>query len=365
MLSAAWLREVRGSALSQRVTSAMTLLVVLGATAAVLVTAGRAAGTEAAVLADIDAAGTRTLTIETTILNGDFSAQLIGRLARHRDVIEEVTGLGPVEDVTASAYPGGRVAMRSVYGSLSGSAVEPLTPVAGTPQVLATQDAIDVLGLRAGRGSVSDTTQKEAIITGRLTLPEHLAWMGPSVVVPGDLTSRDPLTTIVVVAREPADLPLITALVLDAVGDVGIENLTIETSQQLADLRTVIGGELSRQSRTLVLSIIAASGLAIMLNIWGVALMRRKDLGRRRALGATRTMIVSLLTAQVGLLAALGALGGLAIGTGFLYASGNPLPSTIYLAAVVATFTATAVAVAALPACWAANRDPLQELRVP
>lgn len=44
--------------------------------------------------------------------------------------------------------------------------------------------------------------------------------------------------------------------------------------------------------------------------------------------------------------------------------AGDPLPPISYATAVTAAFV-TATAAAAVPALWAANRDPLTELRVP
>ena len=360
----AWLREVAASALSQRVSTAMTLLFVLSATAVVLITAGRAAGAEAAVLADIDAVGTRTLTVRVTTPHDDFSAALVDRIAAHHDIIDEVTAFGPATDVTAT--PGSApVAMRTVYGSLAGEPVAPLAAVAGTSQALATSDAVATLGLLTGRGSVYDTAGTETLITGDVELPVHLASMNPVVLIPGHSQAGEPVVLITVVAHKPADLPLITHLVSDALSDLDPATVKMETSQRLADLRAVLEGQLTRQSHTLVLGILIGSAFAIMVNVWSLALTRRKDFGRRRALGATRTMILGLLTGQVAIIATVGAIAGVATGAAVIAITGDPLPPISYLTAVAAAFITTAIATAAIPAVWAANRDPLTELRVP
>jgi putative ABC transport system permease protein len=360
----AWLREVGASALSQRVSTAMTLLFVLSATAVVLITAGRAAGAEAAVLADIDAVGTRTLTVRVATPHDDFSAALVDRIAAHHDVVDEVTGFGPVTDVTATEGSA-PVAMRAVYGSLAGKTLAPMAAVAGTPQALATSDAVTTLGLLAGRGSVYGTDGTETLITGDVELPAHLASMNPVVLVPGQGHAEEPVTTITLVAHKPANLPLITDLVTGALSDLDPTTVTIETSQRLADLRAVLEGQLTRQSHTLVLGILVGSAFAIMVNVWSLALTRRKDFGRRRALGATRTMIVGLVTGQVAIIATVGAVAGVATGTAVIAVTGDPLPPASYLVAVAAAFITASIATAAVPAVWAANRDPLTELRVP
>lgn len=93
--------------------------------------------------------------------------------------------------------------------------------------------------------------------------------------------------------------------------------------------------------------------------------MRRRDFGRRRALGATRTMIVALMVGQVCLLATIGATAGAAVGLALLLARGEPTPPLEFIAALALGVTLAAATVCSLPAVWAATRDPLRELRVP
>jgi len=133
----------------------------------------------------------------------------------------------------------------------------------------------------------------------------------------------------------------------------------------LAELRGVIDGQLTTQSHRLVLGILVACGFATLVNVWSLVLMRRRDFGRRRALGATRTMIVMLLSAQVAVISLVGALIGVTAGVAVLFIAGDPLPTVDYMVAVGAAFATTTTFAASLPALWAANRDPLTELRVP
>lgn len=363
----AFAREVLASAFSQRVTSVVTFLLVLGATATVLVTAGRNAGAQAAVLAQVDAAGTRSLTVYAQGVQPAFTSAIVPHLAAHDDVITEVVGFGPVTDVTAAAIPVGTpVGMRTAYGTLSGRPLAPGDPIAGLTQTWATPAALDTLGMPQGRGSVRVTDQgRELLVTDTVTLPEHLEPIEPAVITPGDPATNEPLTSLVVIADRPQDLPLVTDLVTAALTDVPPDGLKIESSQAMADLRAVIGGKLTAQSRSIILGVLAAAAAATLVNVWSLALMRRRDFGRRRALGATRTMIVALMTGQVLILAAAGATVGAAAGAGFLAASGDPIPTHAYLLALMVAFTMTTTLIAAIPATWAARRDPLSELRVP
>lgn len=133
----------------------------------------------------------------------------------------------------------------------------------------------------------------------------------------------------------------------------------------MADLRAIIGGELTRQSRGVVRGLLRAAAGATFLNVWGMVVLRRKDFGRRRALGATRLMIVMLVVLQVLVVAVVGAVLGVASGSVWLSLHSQPRPSLSYLSALCTGLVAAASLAAALPAGFAAQRDPIAELRVP
>lgn len=362
----AWMREVRVSLLTQRVSSAVTLLIVLGATATVISTAGRNAGVESAVLSQIDARGTRSLTLYAQGEQPAFGSAMVSRLAKY-DVMEEVVGFGSVVDVTAAENPvGPRVGLRTAYGTIGGRQLADAAPGAGLPSALANAEAIQVLGLPGPAGSVRAVDDgPEWLIAGAVALPDNLAGMGPAILVAGDPADDEPLATLTVLARRPEDLPLVTRLVAESLRDVPRDKVKIESSEQLADLRAVVGGELSTRSRSIILSVLAGSGAASLVIAWALALMRRRDFGRRRALGATRSMIISLMVGQTLVVAALGSMAGAALGVGLLAGRGEPVPSGSFVSALVTLFALTTSSAVAVPALWAANRDPLRELRVP
>lgn len=360
-----WLREVVVTVVSQPVTSLMMVLVVFGGTCAVVATAGRNEGAEAAVLSRVDARGTRTLTVYVQGAQPDFTSRLVPDLA-HYGVVQEVVGLGPVVDVTSAATPaGGRVGMRSIYGTLAGKAFVPRRPVAGMPLAAASSDALAVLGMPQGRGTVRAADGREVLVTGEVTLPDYLEGVAPVVAVPGDVGGGEPLAALTVLARRPQDLPLVSRLVSAALADVPRDKVRVQSSEELVELRAAIGGELTSQNRAIILGTTGASAAAMLTVVWATALMRRKDFGRRRALGATRSAIVGLMTSQVCVVSVIATFAGAGAGVGWLAATGKPLPGLEFLAALVLGFTLIATAAAAVPACWAATRDPVIELRVP
>jgi putative ABC transport system permease protein len=93
-------------------------------------------------------------------------------------------------------------------------------------------------------------------------------------------------------------------------------------------------------------------------------LVRRKDLGRRRALGASRGVIVGIVTARTFAPALLGAALGCASGLWVAARLGAAPPlDFVGGVAVLAVLSATFSAVP--PALFAATRDPVAVLRTP
>lgn len=359
-----FVREVLRATLAQRVTSLVTLLIVFGSAATVLATAGRSAGAEAAVLAEVDAAGTRSLSVYAQGEQPELASDLVARLADY-DVVDAVSGFGPVTDVTAAAAPQGtRVAARAVYGNVAGVWTEGIRDAAGSGQAWVTLAAVEALGMEEQLGSVRYLDGSELLVTRVVELPAHLRSLDPVVLVPRDPGAREALTQLVVVARSPQDLPLVQALVLSALEDVPADGFRVESSQELAALRAAVGGELSAQGHGIVVGVLGAAAAATLVTIWSLALLRRRDFGRRRALGASRSMVVALVIAQVGLLAGAGAAAGVGAGLWILVGSGSPRPDAGYAVAAAVALALTATLASVLPALWASRRDPLTELRV-
>ena len=99
--------------------------------------------------------------------------------------------------------------------------------------------------------------------------------------------------------------------------------------------------------------------------MYGLVLLRRKEFGRRRALGASQRLIVALLVAQIGLIAVTGAVLGSAIALGVLASTGDPLPRFDYVFGLILLAVAVATLASLVPAMAAARREPVRELRVP
>ena len=363
-----FLREAIVAVAAQRVFAVLMLLVMAGSTFVILATAGRSAAAQGAVLGRIDAQGTRTITVSAKGVQAGLTTQTVDQLSRLRTV-EAVVGFGPVTDATAAALPEGtRVGVRLAYGGLDGQPLFQPERTTAARVVWTSPASAQVLGLPRGRGALRIVDGPELLVGRSLEVPAFLTGFEPLTVQPADratLHTPAPLSTIVVLARTPQDVDSLTHAVRGLLVDVPPDGASVETSSAMAELRAAVSGELTRQSRGIVLGLLAAAASATVLNVWGMVLLRRKDLGRRRALGATRLTIVLLIVTQVLAVSLVGALAGVAGGTAWLRHSGGQQPAWSYSLAVATVLVAAAAAGAAVPAGVAARRDPLRELRVP
>jgi len=92
--------------------------------------------------------------------------------------------------------------------------------------------------------------------------------------------------------------------------------------------------------------------------------VRQRDLGRRRALGADRPTIITLVVTRTLIAATLGALAGTAAAVVITTSSGVRAP-TGFIGAVAVLALLTAAIDAIPPAAIAAYRDPVAVLRTP
>ncbi len=187
------LREILASIRTQPTFTLVTLLLVGASTLTVIMTAGWSAASEAAVLATIDAQGTRTIVIQATGSQSGIDEQLVATLARLSDV-EAVTGFGAVTDVTAAANPAGsRIGLRTGYGTINGIPLTQPSPGRIGPVVWASRPSTQVVGLPDGAGSLRAIDGPEYLIARTLTVPDYLAEPSLSALFPpspGSQTSR-------------------------------------------------------------------------------------------------------------------------------------------------------------------------------
>lgn len=149
----------------------------------------------------------------------------------------------------------------------------------------------------------------------------------------------------------------------------GSEDFTITTQEQMLE---VLGSILN----ILTLAVGAVGGISLLVGGVGILTImiiavneRTAEVGLLRALGAGRRQILALFIGEAIVLAGIGGLAGLVIGTGGAWLLGIAVPAlpthTPWSYVVLAELLAVVIGLAAgvLPALRAANLDPIEALR--
>lgn len=358
------IREAVLSARSQPVASIVTLLTIAGMILAVMLTTGRTVGAEQQVLGSIDSAGTRSIIVRADPTSG-ITTGVLDRLSAVEGV-EWATAFATTIDATNSeVHDGTRVPTRITYGHHLDRLGIPSSISAAEPLGYASSRALEQLGMIDNTGAVTLTTGATYGIAGQISTPDFLTSFEPLVLLPAsDWDGTESVALIIVIAKSPE----LVAPIADILGTVlaaeDPSQVKIHTSEALAELRGLIQNQLGSFSRGLVLALMGLTGALVAILLYGLVMMRRKDFGRRRALGATRAQIVALLLVQTTFLAVIGITAGTAISAAVLIASHDPLPGLAFSTALATLTLITTLLAAFIPALIASRREPIRELRI-
>jgi putative ABC transport system permease protein len=342
-------------AASTRVISGLVVLLAFAVPVAVLGVTGRNVEGQAAILARLDDAGARILTIVSGPDGAALPATAVDRIARLEGVTW-VVGLGPVSDVR-SGLGGGPAPLRAIRAIkapvLFGHSARPGAFLSETSAA------------RLGLGGAYGTLMPDGItVVGWFRATEPLGALEAFALIPSNDDALR-LERIIVAVDDVGWLDLATAHLRDLIGSDAAEVATVEGSPALVEARAAVRDEVARRDRLLVVAImLVAMALACVVVFTGT-IGQRRDFGRRRALGATRVQLTTLVMAGTLWPAIIGAVPGCLVGWVYLGAQlGRPADPQFPLAVGVLVALALTLA-SALPAAHAATRDPLRVLRVP
>lgn len=327
-----------------------------------LLTVGRTAAAEATLQDRLATAGSRLLIVTdqrqqqllpTAIVSGT------GAL----DSVERAVGLTTPVDVTAGHVGAGgiRVPAWAVLGPLD--AVAELTsgrwPRPG--ELVVSSAAQTQLGLPGAYGYVT-TGQQEYAIVGTYQTRAPFGQLAAGAI--GPASPGDTAASLHVVVSNAGQAAATQTAVIALIDPPRAQDLQVQSPLALASLEEQLGGDLGRYGdQILILTVTGGVGLIAAIVLVDV-LMRRSDLGRRRALGATRSTIIGLTIVRTLLAAAIGCLVGVATGFTISARAGEALPPAFAASVTVLAILAAAVGALA-PAILAANQDPVRALRTP
>lgn len=359
-------REALATAKAQPVASIVSIVMVAGMCATVLLTTGRTVGAEQAVIGSIDSEGTRSI-----VVRADPGAGLDTTVLERISNLEGVAwagAFGSAHDVTNSEVTDGtKVPIRLAWTDNPGELGVPARQAIPDGIAWASSTALAQLGMADVVGGVTADDGSTYAVVGEISTPEFLTFLEPLVIVPQsrDNDGAEPVSVLVVIASRPDLVAPVSQAIQSVLAVDDPTKIKVSTSESLATLRALIQGQLGTFGRSLVLIVFALTAILVAAILYGLVMMRRKDFGRRRALGASRPLIVALLLAQMAFLSLTGAILGTVTAVVVLLSTGDPLPSAAFLVALNVLAIGVGTVAALVPAVAASRRDPLKELRVP
>lgn len=365
--------EATRSARAAPIPSLVTALVAIAVSMVVLLTTGRTVGASQAVLARIDEAEPRVITVTDTEGDAGLDPSVVERIRSLSGVSEVVALSKTSEAINPKLTRRDPVGLYTAWGDLPKRSSMTIGRTPYEDEVIIDEAAMELLGIGDGIGEIGVAGGLSWPVVGTFATDGVFAGFDYSALRKTSMaTSDDPRASqdmqvrqVRVLAASTDDVAAIADHIAKVLGADDTKSLRIATSGDFAELRKAISGDLGRFGRDLVLMVLASGMLLGMLNTSALILMRRRDLGRRRALGATRGLLVRLLVLQSTLPSVLGAFLGCVGGAVILDTSSDPLPELPFYVALV-FLTVLASALAALgPSTSAAWRDPIKVLRQP
>lgn len=357
------LAEAARAAAAQRIPSILVATVCAAVCTVTLLTAGRAAAAEAQVLSRLESAGSRQLVVTDESGSGLITPAVLSVVAGMSSV-ERVIGVDQPVDVTNAAIgPGGT---RTPAWILAGELSTAVSLVGGrwprSGEAIVAVGALDRLGLKHPAGAVEQDGGRQYPVVGALAARAPFEFLDAGVVFAHD--GRQPVRSIYVVVSGVDVVRATERAVILTIDPTSNRDLTIQSPTGLAELQQAVGGDLGAYGRGSVLLAMGGGGLLVVTVILADVLIRRRDLGRRRALGASRWALTVILVVRTAVAAVPGAVLGLLVGTLAGHALGGTAPWAFAAGAGVLMLSVASVA-AVPPALLAAYRDPVRLIRTP
>lgn len=330
--------------------------------ATTLLTVGQSASAEAEVMARMDQAGSRQLVVNDRYSNGLLNDTVIESIAAI-DIVERAVGFTVAQDMRSGHVPlgGHQVPAWGVVGDVRDvvTLIDGRAPEPGEAVVSAT--AVELLAFDGPSGYLVQGL-REIPVVGTFAVRAPFADMADGIIVaaPEGTTARE----IHVIADSASNMSVVQQQTLFAISADRPEDISVRSPVALAELQDAVAADLGQFGRQLILLVLGAGGAITAVVVLADVLLRRADLGRRRALGATRTTLVALVLIRT----AIAATAGVALGIGAALAATRNwavgIPTEFIVGTGVLTLLA-AVFAAIGPAAIAATRDPVSVLRTP
>jgi hypothetical protein len=354
------LMESARQAIRRPIGTVALMLTLATSTASILLLVGTAKATADKFAAEVEQPQFRTVTLRSKS-PGAIDPATASRISALGGVSDE---LAVVSLTTASnaAFAGDGPSL-GLYETLQRGLLTSSGRLIGAGEVAMTPTASAQLGLVNGVGTLVDERGRQWAAVGLLNPDSDVASLGGATVV-GVTSERSPPALEYVSAVVDVDHDLRTTA-------LWMTKLATDPTQVETDFNgqlDVVAGSaksaLSGSRRSSARAMLAAAAGVVAFLSFALAAAQRRDVARRRALGAARSTIVGLLTLSASLSAASGVLLGTSVALIVLHQRASSPDATFVCATgVLCMFVA---AVASVPgAMLGAVTEPARILRVP
>lgn len=351
------LREASATANAQRAATVAVTIVGAVAVFAAVLAGSRAVHAERSIAQRVENAGSRVLVLT------DSSGTAITRA--HVDTIASLSTVTyafattiPVDAVNSNA-PLRPVPIWYVYGDLPGQLAE-----LGNGRAIAGQQGATVLGLADGVGAVESRAGSQVAVTSTRPLGDDLGLYDVGVLATA--TADSDLRELRVLIRSASAASTTQTAILQILDPADPEAISLQSPRALAELQGLVQTDLRQAGRQVVLLVVMTTLMLIGATVALETFSRRRELGRRRALGASRLTLVTLIVARTAIPLAIGGAIGVLVATTALALQGQDAFDQALLSVAAGVLVLVIGSAAAVPAAAvAAWRDPVRVLRTP
>lgn len=346
-----------------------SLLIVLLATvmcAGTILTVGRTVATESQIEDRLESAGSRLLVVRDISSAGDYLTEQVVAATDGVSHVERAVGIYNAIDVVNGQVGGGggRVPAWGVLGDMENVAQLTSGRVPGPGEALVSREAMLSLGLEYPAGWVHHVTEpglNDLNIVGSFEPKEPFTDYGSGIIYAP--LSPMPATSLQVILTN-ADVADEAQIIALGIIDGKAEELRVESPIGVAALQAQIMEDVTIFGRTLPVGVLLAGAVLVAIVTLTDVLVRRADLGRRRALGATRDTIIGLVVLRTVIAACIGVILGISVSAALTNRL-EAMPPTSFMVGVGILSIIAAIASSIPPAMYAAYRDPVAVLRTP
>ncbi len=362
MRVSALLRESLASAVTRPVPSVLVALLVASTCLVTLLTVGQTASAEAQVRDRLEAAGSRLL-----VINDKTSLDLVNptvvELSGALTSVETSVGFArPIDVVLTSQGAGGlKTPLVKFSGDIENAVRLTSGRWPGLGEAIVSDSQFAALGMDGPVGALNDGTHEWAIV-GTYDAPAPFAELGGGAIAP--LPENESATTLMVVATSAATAIGTERRVIAIVAPPSFDAIAVDSPATIAELQAGVGADVGAYGRSILIIVLLGGGVLTAMVVFADTLIRRVDLGRRRALGVTRAALALLIGLRALFPAIVGALIGTLVGV-LVGVRRDTLPPAGFVAGV-AILAILVAGIATLPPAIAASRaDPVRVLRKP